>query len=449
MQKFLAKYGLAAHLALVVVAPLFLSPTAVIWLSALAVVWFLMEPSRIGYEQLHEARHRVYARILRDSLFWVFLALTVISGVRFANGGVTLAYDAETAKWSISSPVISFLPGSVDGSGYPAFAGVVAACVAVVAGRHALGRSARLAFLLVSSALSALGAAVMIVMSMGSDISALQSMAAHFENPVFIGSVFGVHLSAAVSVLLSAFEKRWFKIMPIAAFAVGGNALGLFAFAPPLMHCIFGAAALIVFLYSFVYGRLRLLSRGEFKYLVVFGLSLAMAYMVSTVSVVGDTLEAKIAPYVTGEFLTGDFMSLRGVLSSIALDIWKESPWFGGGLGSFAMELGFHATKDQWEVIPSVQNAPLNGYWLLLSERGIVGVFLMAVPAVMMLGFYVRRMVAGVVRTLPEPTAWVGLLVAAAAVAEAFFDVTPFSPAMLVAVAAYLSVSTSAFPKEK
>ena len=216
MQKLIAKYGLAAHLALVVVAPLFLSPTAVLWISSLSAVWFLMEPSRIGYEQLHEARDRVLEATTRDPVFWVLLALTVISGVRFANGGVSLAYDAEAAKWSVASPKISFLPGSVDGSGYPAFAGVVAVFVSIVAARHALGRSARLAFLLIASSLSALGVAVMIVMAMCADASALQAMTAHFENPVFAGSVFGVHFTAAVAALLSSFEKRWFKVMPLA-----------------------------------------------------------------------------------------------------------------------------------------------------------------------------------------------------------------------------------------
>ena len=449
MQKLIAKYGLAAHLALVVVAPLFLSPTAVLWISSLSAVWFLMEPSRIGYEQLHEARDRVLEATTRDPVFWVLLALTVISGVRFANGGVSLAYDAEAAKWSVASPKISFLPGSVDGSGYPAFAGVVAVFVSIVAARHALGRSARLAFLLIASSLSALGVAVMIVMAMCADASALQAMTAHFENPVFAGSVFGVHFTAAVAALLSSFEKRWFKVMPLAAFAVGGNALGLFAFAPPLVHCIFGAAAVIVFFYSFVYGRLRLLSRGEFKFIVVFGLSLTLAYMAATVSVLGETLQEKIAPYMTGEFLTRDFMSLRSVLSSVAFDVWKENPWFGGGLGSFPIELGFHATRDQWELVSPLQSAPLDGYWLLLAERGTVGVFLMAVPALMMLGSYFRKMAKGIMRALPEPAAWVGLAVVIAAAVEALFDTTPFSPAMLAAVAAYLSVSTNAFPKEK
>ena len=94
MQKLIGKYGLAAHLALVVVAPLFFTPTAVLWLSALAVVWFFLEPSRIGFEQLHDARRRILSSLWKDAVFWVFLALTVIAGIRFANGG-----SSATTAW--------------------------------------------------------------------------------------------------------------------------------------------------------------------------------------------------------------------------------------------------------------------------------------------------------------------------------------------------------------
>lgn len=449
MQKLIGKYGLAAHLALVVVAPPFFSPAVVLWLSALAVLWIVMEPSRIGFEQLHDARARVFSTMRRDPVFWLFLALVVVAGVRFANGGVTLAYDAESASWSVASPRWEFLPGCVDEAGFPFFAGIVAMFVAVAGCRHALGRSARLAFLLVASSLSAIGAGTMLAMcDMGSSW-AIAASKASFEHPVFFGSVFGVHLSGAVVALYAAFEHRWFKAMPFAAFALCGNAAGLFVFAPPLVHCFFASAAIVVFLYTFVFARLTLLSRGEFKFLVVFGVSLVVGAMV-VMGLLGDAfLQARVEPYVTGVFLSQDFMSLRSLLSSVSVAIWKSCPWFGGGLGSYAMELGFHAAKDSWAIIPPAQSAPLNGYLMLLAERGIVGAFLVVVPALLLVGFYVRALVAGVRRSMPHPAAWAGLLVFAAAVAEALFTATPFTPGMCAAVVSYLAVSTNAFPKEK
>ena len=81
MQKLISKYGLAAHLALLAVAPLFLFPflpgesvaTVELWLSGFTLVWLLMEPSRRNEEMLHDARMRVAGDIARDPLFWALL----------------------------------------------------------------------------------------------------------------------------------------------------------------------------------------------------------------------------------------------------------------------------------------------------------------------------------------------------------------------------------------
>ena len=448
MQKLIGKYGLAAHLALVVVAPLFFTPTAVLWLSALVVVWFLMEPSRIGFEQLHNARWRILSSLWKDAVFWVFLALVVVAGVRFANGGITLAYDAEAAAWSVAPPKFQFLPGSAEGVGYQFFAGAVAAFVSVTVCRHALGRSARFAFYLVASFLSAVGAWTMLTLlylgnAWATGLSELSQL-----NPVFFGSVFGVHLVGGVVGLYFTFERRWFKAMPFAVLAVSGNAAGLFVFAPPISHCFFAAAAILMFLYAFAYAKKSLPAHAEFKYMVLFGLSLALGTVVVGGALDDGIVDARIAPYMTGGFLSPDFMSLRALLSSISAEIWKASPWFGCGLGSFAMELGFHVSKEQWSVIPALQAAPLNGYWMLLAERGIVGAFLLAVPVLLLAGFYVKSLVLGVMRALPSPAAWTGFLVCIAAVGDMLFSTTMLSPGLAAAVAAYLSVSTNAFPKE-
>ena len=448
MQKLIGKYGLAAHLALVVVAPLFFTPTAVLWLSGLAIVWFFMEPSRVGFEQLHDARRRIFSSLWKDAVFWVFLALTIVAGIRFANDGVALVYDAEVLAWSVTPPKFPFLPGSAEGSGYPFFAGTVAVFVSVTACRHALGRSARFAFFLVSSFLSGVGAGTLLTLLFCGNAWAAGLAELSMLNPAFMGSVFGVHLVGGIAGLYFTFERRWFKAMPFAILAVGGNAAGLFAFAPPVSHCFFAGAAIIMFLYAFAYARKMLPSHAEFKYMVLFGLSLTLAG-ISVAGVLSDAiLEARIAPYMTGEFLSKDFMNLRAMLSSISADIWKANPWFGCGLGSFAMELSFHAAKDQWSVIPALQAAPLNGFWMLLAERGIVGAFLLAVPLLLLAGFYVKNFVLGVMRAFPSPAAWTGFLVCLAAIGDALFSTTMLTPGLTAAVAAYFSVSTNAFPKE-
>ena len=102
MQKFIAKFGCAAHLAVLTVAPLFLFPfveremlaVVMLWLSLPAALWAILEPSVRGGEHLHNARRRVLRGMLRDPLLWALLVVVVITGVRAVNVGIALAYDA-------------------------------------------------------------------------------------------------------------------------------------------------------------------------------------------------------------------------------------------------------------------------------------------------------------------------------------------------------------------
>ena len=175
MQKAISKYGLAAHLALLAVAPLFLFPfcgavwtaRVLLWLSFLAFVWTLVEPSRRQGEMLHDARLRVFLSVFRDPLFWFSLFLSLVAFVRWLNGGVAMAYDAENAVWSLHAPALAFLPGSVSGSGYLPFAATLAATVLMQGCRHALGRSARGAFLFIASFLAGVASVSAIVAAAG------------------------------------------------------------------------------------------------------------------------------------------------------------------------------------------------------------------------------------------------------------------------------------------
>ena len=155
MQKLISKYGLAAHLAILAVAPLFLFPfcsegsiaTTVLWLSVLCGVWVIMEPSRRSQEMLHDARSRIAQAIAKDPVFWLTLFLAVVSGVRFFNDGVMMGYDAEKLIWVLTEPASPLLPGSVAGAGYLPFAASIAIIVILQGARHALGKSARISFL--------------------------------------------------------------------------------------------------------------------------------------------------------------------------------------------------------------------------------------------------------------------------------------------------------------
>ena len=408
-----------------------------------------MEPSRVGGEMLHDARRRVSREVVGDPVFWFSLVLVAYVSVRFANGGVAMSYDAENAVWSITQPVLPILPGSVSGAGLPEFSSAVAILVVLQGCRHALGKSARMAFLLVSSALAGLGATVMTVrFSLGfPDEMAL--VACDLSNPRFFGSAMGVYWLAGVVSLLGAYERKWLRVMPLTILSIGGTMAGIFLFAPPMVQAVYAAVGLAVLVYSFFYARKRIPASGEFKFLVTFSLSMVLGGVLVLSVLPEPMVAARLAPFKTGAFFQEDFLALREALSDVALRVWKTHPWLGAGLGSFPLELRFAATESDWAIVSPGQLAPLNGCFHMLVERGIVG----AVFVVSLLGFLLwtfgRRMIRGVTLSFPHPACWIGPAALVAAAAEAAVDVSYTVPGFVLAVSAMLSLSASSFPKEE
>ena len=99
--RLITKYGLATHLALLASLPPALLPflserhlgLTIFWLSALAGLWILLEPSILAGEHLSTARGRVRHDMVRDPLFWFFLAAVVFAGLRWLNSGISMHYD--------------------------------------------------------------------------------------------------------------------------------------------------------------------------------------------------------------------------------------------------------------------------------------------------------------------------------------------------------------------
>ena len=450
MQKLISKYGLAAHLALVAVAPLFLPLSAVIWLSVLGAVWLVMEPSRFGDELLHNARRRVVKALVSDPLFWVLLVLVGVVVLRMLNTGVAMIYDAEAGKWLLSEPALPLLPGSVEGGSAPLVGCAVALFVILPASRHCMGRSSRGAFALLASALSGIGAYVLLIGEWVSPLtaSAVSTDASWLSDPCFSGVAYGGFLLCAVVSLVSAFEMRWLKVMPLTIVGISGNLLGLVLLAPVTVAAAHLAAALVVLLYSFVYLRLRLGQAAEFKFLVFFGMGVVLFVLATQWLSPGAFSEERLSPLLSGRFVPECYVELRNALSDVSARTWKAHPWLGCGYGSFPLALQFNVSPEGWTVIPPFQKSALNGYWMILAERGVVGAFLLAVPSALLVITYVRRLVKGVTLSLPHPMAWAGFLLAVVASLEMLVDTSYLAPGATVALVSVFALSAAAFPKE-
>lgn len=447
MQKIITKYGLAAHLAIVAIAPLFLSETAILWVASLAVSGILMEPSRVGAEMIHDARRRVARNLLRDPLLWVCLVLTVVAAVRALNSGVALTYDAEVAKWTLSSPRMQVLPGCVKGVGLQHFTLAFMALVLVMGCRHALGRSARSAFAMIASLLGG-GVAFWQLFAMRSDTQDLIRMVSCPQtDPTYLGPAYGICWLLGIAALATVFERRWWRSLPLAILGICGSALGLFCFSPPRLIVLYAGSGVLMLLYLFVYLRLKISKTADFRALVVWGMAMAFAAMLAMLVVPDTVLQDKVAPFLTGEFLTDEFLAARKALSRISFDVWRANPWLGTGLGSFDIDMNMLAGPSDWKVITALQSAPLNGYWLILAERGVVGAFLLGVPLVILLATYVRRLIGGL-RSLPHPLAWALPLLLIAVGVEMAIDGSPLLPQVLVPLLAAFAISANGFVKE-
>ena len=398
MQKLISKYGLAAHLALLAVAPLFLFPflavdaiaTTELWLSAFALVWVLMEPSRRSDEMLHDARTRVASSIVRDPLFWALLGAVVFAAIRWANGGVAMACDFNNGApvWSLKPPACPFLPGGVSGSGYPLFAAALAALVLVQGCVHALGKSARIAFLFTAATMSGLAALLGVALCETGCAGALAAAwCGEMTRASFVGTVFGLGLLAGVASLIGVFECHWTRQTLLLIFAVGGNLVGLFFFAPTPVALVHLAAAVVALAVALAYAAVRLGVSQAAKCLSVLAIVLLIPVLVVLgVSVFGEKADARIASVVRtarmsanpepvsaspaelaqaamyqastnrlalfsgGDLFPAGYAARRTALSDVAARVWREHPWLGTGVGSFGLAMRFAALPADWAV---------------------------------------------------------------------------------------------------
>lgn len=453
MQRLISKYALAAHLAILAVAPLFLFPfygadkmaLVMFWLSIPAFVWLMMEPSRREGERLRDARGRVVRECVRDPLLWFSVVLIVVALIRWCNNGVEMVYDAEAGKWAVMSPVWSYFPGAADDAGRLPLAAMVAFTLITQGVRHALGASARMAFLFTVSLLAGIAALVAVgnMVVGGGDV--LRFSMFNVEQPSYVGVSFGLALLAGLASMVAAFERRWHRIMILYPVAIGGPAAGLICFSPVYMTALFAGVLLVVLLYSLFYCARNLSGAGEFKLLVLFSLSLCAG--LGLVYMLQPALAAERLDLLTRlDFFPDGFWELRRTLSGISKKIWLSDPWPGVGLGSFPIALDFHAADINWQSVSSTQKMPLCGWWHLMAERGIAGALFLAILFVFLLFTYLYRAVCGITLRFPHPGCLLFPLVVLAGAALMFVDSSILRPEALLTASSIMSVSAASYP---
>ena len=440
MQKLIAKYGLAVHLALLAGVPVFLLPflaastvaTVLLWFSLVAALWTVLEPSMRGGERLSDARRRVAGAIGRDPLFWLSLSAVVFSGFRALNTGIRLSYDAEAAVWRVLDPSFPILPGAVGGAGYLPFATAVAFLVLLQACRHSLGRSARQMYLLLASAFAGLAAVIDLFLIREGDF----------------GFVFGLYLVGGVVSLVSVLERNWNLALLPAALAIGGTVVGIFVFTPPYLASVLVAVGLLTFVYILVFAGKAYRSVGVFRIVLVGFAAWALGGLLVAAVLPKEVLSERLAAYSELKILPERFMEIRGALSAIAFKSWISHLWIGTGLSSFPLDFRVNAQEADWLLFPRGAATVANGWWLLLAERGLVGSVFFILPFVFLLVTYVRRLLDGVTEWgLPYPPYLIAPIALGLFAADGFFDCSQARAEVLLAAGSFMAVSAAAFPR--
>lgn len=464
MQKLIAKYALAAHLAIMAVAPLFLYPflppgkvaTVLLWLSAIGAGWLLMEPSCIRGESIAEARERVRSVILRDPLFWFSIVVLLITGIRALNGGIDLVYDADfqsatasESAWRISAPRLAQLPGCVATSGYLPFATVVALTIVVQGAAHALGKSARLVFLELGSLFSGISALVVVIMVHSGSDSALAMVACDFIRPSFVGVAHGVWLVGSLTALFAAAELKWRVAEPFVAFGMVGNALGLVLLAPQAEVLLFLSVYVVVAV-SAVPMLCRDVHGGVALRCVILAIGAVLAPLLLTFTEdAGTPVKLRMDAMAAMQPFADGYLRLRGTLSQIAIKAWSAAPWAGNGIGTFGWDIGFRADDMDWLIIRDGQSMAINGWWQLLSERGIIGAVAVVGFALLALFPWGMKLFRNQLAFAWRPVHILAPLLMLAVAVSAFFSASFLESSVMLAVVPLMALSGGSVPAAK
>lgn len=466
-QRAVARYGLAASLSLLAAVPfvvgLFASSRAAsataLWLSLFALEWLIGQPSLKTGEGFRDARRRVIGEMVRDPLMWFSVALAVFAGLRALNGGIGLEYDPESQAWSVSEPWTVGLPASVEGAGFPFFALAVSLLVIVPGVRHGLGKSARAMCLLLASLVTGGAGIAAAALVCAGDETFLKLAGTGLFSPTWAGDAFCFWLIASAAALGQVEERGWKKAgLPAVFFALAGNAAGALFLCPTMVAVgaalAAGVAAIVSMNYAGFYVGLVAAARA----VVVFSLAVSLPLIALSGIADEDLCRAKLEGVIPSNAMTERQMAMREALVSNATAMWKESPWFGKGLGAYGLNAPFFVEKDGWADLPVKIEFVPNGYAQVLAERGIVGclVALSGIGLLVVTG--ILRFVAGFKAVSDDsdspspflsvpPVAWAQVPTLAFAGALCLFAASPVLQAQSWAAFVFiLAMASASFP---
>lgn len=468
ISKFLTKYGLSAHLALLAALPLALTPfvsaavlgTVILWLSAFAAVWLFVEPSILPGEHLSQSRARVRSKMLRDPVFYFFLLVLIVSLVQWLNSGIRVYYDPEQTVWLVREPTFKILPASANGAGFLPFTVALGALIVVTGIRHTLGLGARISFGVIGSMIAGLGGIAAAVCACSGTKPFVDLASSGFDKGPFGSAFFGTWLILGLASGVAAEARKWKMARLPFCLAIMGNVSGLLFFSPPWVAVGWSVAAILVAAWGLFYlgraGSMGAVARS--LSLMVLGIALPVFLLVSFSP--ETVTAAKLKGFDSAYVMTEAMRQNSEALSRIGRQMWMKHPWSGVGLGAYGLHLPFLAEKADWSVMAAHPLFAQNSYWTLLAERGIVGCLLMVLGVGLMLWYWVSRFIesylylrhnddADIFVFAVPPIVWTLPIVLALVLVESVWLPDFSLPTLVLALVVPLSLCAVSFPRGK
>jgi hypothetical protein len=463
-----SRFGLATHLAIAAALPAALAQfvstqtlaVSMLWVCCAAWVWMFFEPSVLSGETVSRARSRVFKGMLLDPFAWFLLFATIFSLIRWLNSGIALFYDAEKSVWSVKESFMSVAPASSGDSAFLPFVTVIAASTVILGIRHALGRNARLWFGVTAGSFSAIGGlAAVICVSLGIE-SFKNNALSSFGAEHFFGTCFAFILPIAIACGIESEERGISKVRLLFAFAVAGNGVAAFVFLPLLLAVGYISISVFVSVISLALCKKRAGAAACARAASMLAFGVIGAVSAVLVPSYKNIIQEKAKGINIENAMPLALTDRNEALQRVSLAMWKDFQWSGVGVGAFKLQAPFYVAKEDWQVLPPRPTQSCNGYFTLLSERGIIGSLFWIIGVGFLLFSWISRLVGSLkwYESQEEgrawifsmsPIVWAGLIVLLASLVDAWFSSGFPLTAMPVSVASAMALAASSFPKVK
>lgn len=398
MTAFLAKFGVALHVALMVLwaswarggsAPAYF--WALPWLSLGLIEVMLLLPLRQPNESVQSAFVRLLKKIAMDPIFYIGMLLLAFLFIQWQNGPLELEYDVTDQVWRYTEPKWKSMPFCVNqGEAVQVLIWFSAVLTTLLAVRHCIGPKGRMLLLHIfvwnGVLLSLLG--ILQLWTSPDKLFWYRPMKvfffATFGYPNHAGSFFlltsAINMGLFIHALTGQDEEYSYPWHLGVALIFNLAAV----YASMCRAAIVLVSILLVFflLYGLFYLRNRISKGVLFKLVTVF--VVLIGFIVAIASMPNSSF-AKEVKTITFDNVSSVYGGDREILSEAAVKIWKDNPWTGVGGWGFRRYVGLYIGDDQWTFLQENGKANVHHDILqFLCEHGAIGGGLMIALALVL-----------------------------------------------------------------